>query len=883
MSYSVQNIRNVCLLGHGGNGKTSLAESMLYLTGGTVRLGNPADGNTVCDYDPEETRRQISISTAVAPVEYNGCKINVLDTPGYFDFSGEVIEALQVADAAIIVCSAKAGMSVGAEKAWKLCEQRRLPRLLYISKTDEENSDYNAAFDTLRERFGKNIAPVAAPIWDADKKVIGFIDVLHKRAFEAGPKGERIEIDVPDDKKPVLDELYDALKESVAETSEELMDKYFSGEDFTYAEMIQGLRQGVKDLSLFPVVCGSAVSGLGTRMLLDIIVELLPSPLEGRPLMGENADGEVDEFVPFPGALPAALVWKTVSDQYGKYSFVKVISGNLKPDMQLVNSRTGATEKLGRLYVMKGKKAEEVKELECGDIGAIGKMEKVKTGDTLSDPRKVVKLEPIPFPEPCYSVAITPKTKGQEDKIAAGLIRLNEEDLTFNWVNNAETRQMVVSGTGDMQMDVILSRLKSRFGVDAELSEPRVPYREKIRKKVEVQGRHKKQTGGHGQFGDVWMRFEPGDTEELQFCEEVVGGAVPKNYFPAVEKGMREAVVHGVLAGYPVVYLKATLYDGSYHPVDSSEMAFKTAAQLAYKAALAQAEGTLMQNQAQLKNAEIDLQRYKGLYAEDSIAKQTLDTQEAQVRQLQGTIRTNQGQVDDARLNLTFTEVRAPISGRLGLRQVDIGNLVTSGDTTPLVVITQVKPISVVFSLPQQQIGTVVEQMNGPGKLAVTALDRNQDKVLAEGTLTTLDNQIDTTTGTVKLKARFENADGKLFPNQFVNVRLLAQTLKGVLTIPANAVQRGTNGIYVYVVGADNKVSQRSVAIGTSENERVVVESGLKAGEQVVVEGTDRLRDGMEVRVAEASPQVLEGDPQKPQTGRPSGLQGDSVGSGSAE
>ena len=589
MSYSVQNIRNVCLLGHGGNGKTSLAESMLYLTGGTVRLGNPADGNTVCDYDPEETRRQISISTAVAPVEYNGCKINVLDTPGYFDFSGEVIEALQVADAAIIVCSAKAGMSVGAEKAWKLCEQRRLPRLLYISKTDEENSDYNAAFDTLRERFGKNIAPVAAPIWDADKKVIGFIDVLHKRAFEAGPKGERIEIDVPDDKKPVLDELYDALKESVAETSEELMDKYFSGEDFTYAEMIQGLRQGVKDLSLFPVVCGSAVSGLGTRMLLDIIVELLPSPLEGRPLMGENADGEVDEFVPFPGALPAALVWKTVSDQYGKYSFVKVISGNLKPDMQLVNSRTGATEKLGRLYVMKGKKAEEVKELECGDIGAIGKMEKVKTGDTLSDPRKVVKLEPIPFPEPCYSVAITPKTKGQEDKIAAGLIRLNEEDLTFNWVNNAETRQMVVSGTGDMQMDVILSRLKSRFGVDAELSEPRVPYREKIRKKVEVQGRHKKQTGGHGQFGDVIINFEPCDSEQVVFEEKVFGGSVPKNFFPAVEKGVRLAAEKGVLAGYPVVGLKATLLDGSYHPVDSSEMAFIMAAKLAYKAAMPEA------------------------------------------------------------------------------------------------------------------------------------------------------------------------------------------------------------------------------------------------------------------------------------------------------
>ena len=602
MSYSVQNIRNVCLLGHGGNGKTSLAESMLYLTGGTVRLGNPADGNTVCDYDPEETRRQISISTAVAPVEYNGCKINVLDTPGYFDFSGEVIEALQVADAAIIVCSAKAGMSVGAEKAWKLCEQRRLPRLLYISKTDEENSDYNAAFDTLRERFGKNIAPVAAPIWDADKKVIGFIDVLHKRAFEAGPKGERIEIDVPDDKKPVLDELYDALKESVAETSEELMDKYFSGEDFTYAEMIQGLRQGVKDLSLFPVVCGSAVSGLGTRMLLDIIVELLPSPLEGRPLMGENADGEVDEFVPFPGALPAALVWKTVSDQYGKYSFVKVISGNLKPDMQLVNSRTGATEKLGRLYVMKGKKAEEVKELECGDIGAIGKMEKVKTGDTLCDARKVIALAPIPFAEPNYSVAISPKTRGQEDKVAQGLNRMNEEDPSFRVENNAETHQMVIYAAGDIQVDVLVSKLKSRFNVEAELKTPRVPYREKIRKTVSKQGRHKKQTGGSGQFGDVWIRFEPNpDAEEMEFAEEVFGGSVPKNFFPAVEKGLREACVHGPLAGYPVVNLKAVLYDGSYHPVDSSEIAFKTAAQLAYKAAMPEASPVLLEPVGELK------------------------------------------------------------------------------------------------------------------------------------------------------------------------------------------------------------------------------------------------------------------------------------------
>ena len=600
MSYSAQNIRNICLLGHGSNGKTTLAENMLYLTGGSIRMGSPVDGNTVCDYDPEEIRRQISISLAVAPVEYKGCKINVLDTPGYFDFCGEAIEALSVSGAAVIVCSAKAGMSVGAEKAWEYCESRKMPRILYISKTDEENSDYNAAFATLRERFGKNIAPVVAPIWDADKKVIGIIDVLHKRAYEMRG-GKRVEIQVPDDKLAVLDELYDALKESVAETSEEFMDKYFNGEDFTYAEMVQGLRQGVRDLSLFPVVCGSAVQGLGTLMLLDTIVDLVPNPLEGSPEVVENADGELEEYVLSDRAYPCAYVFKTTSDQYGKYSYVKVLSGSITPDMPMVNARTGETMKLGRLYVVKGKKTEEVKELVCGDIGAVAKMDALKTGDTLCDSRKVIKVAPLPLPEPCYSVAIAPKTKGQEDKIAAGLTRLNEEDLTFNWMSNAETRQMVVSGTGDMQMDVLVSKLKNRFSVEAELSIPRVAYREKIRKKVEVQGRHKKQSGGHGQFGDVKIRFEPGESEELEFCEEVFGGAVPKNYFPAVEKGLREAVQHGVLAGYPVVNLKATLYDGSYHPVDSSEMAFKTAAQLAYKAGLPDANPTILEPIGELK------------------------------------------------------------------------------------------------------------------------------------------------------------------------------------------------------------------------------------------------------------------------------------------
>ena len=602
MSYSAQNIRNICLLGHAGNGKTSLAESMLYLTGGVDRLGKVPDGNTTCDYDPEEQKRQTSVSLAVAPVEYNGCKINVLDTPGGFDFAGEVMEALQAADAAIIVCSAKSGMSVGAEKAWRYCERRKLPRLLYISKTDEDNSDYNAAFATLRERFGKNIAPVVAPIWDADKKVIGIIDVLQKRTFELGPKGERVEIEVPEDKKAVLDELYDALKESVAETSEEFMDKFFSGEDFTYAEMVQGLRQGVKDLSLFPVVCGSATQGLGTRMLLDTIVELLPNPLDGQPLTAENDQGESSPFVAAPGALPTAFVFKTVSDQYGKYSYIKVLSGSVKPDMPMVNARTGETEKLGRLYAMKGKKYTEVKELNCGDIGAIGKMEKLKTGDTLCEPRKVVKVEAIPFDEPCYSVAIAPKSRGQEDKVAQGLNRMNEEDPSFYWVNNAETHQLVIYAAGDFQVDLLVSKMKSRFNVEAELSTPRVPYREKIRKKVEKQGRHKKQTGGSGQFGDVWIRFEPNpEQEELVFAEEVFGGSVPKNFFPAVEKGLREAVLHGPLAGYPLVNLKATLYDGSYHPVDSSEIAFKTAAQLSYKAAVPEANPILLEPVGELK------------------------------------------------------------------------------------------------------------------------------------------------------------------------------------------------------------------------------------------------------------------------------------------
>ena len=593
--YTANSIRNIVLLGHSGSGKTALAESLLYMTGAIDRMGKNADGNTVCDYDPEEIRRNISISTAVVPLDYKNAKINLLDAPGGFDFSGAVVEALRAADAAILVASAKDGITVGFEKAWKYCEERNMPRFIYISKVDEDNSDYNATFEALREKYGNKIAPVVVPIWNAAHKVTGIIDVVNKRAYEM-QKLKRVEIAVPDDKADVIEEFNYALREAVAETDEELMDKFFMEEDFTYAEMIKGMHQGVKDLSLFPVLCGSGVNCLGSLMLMDHIIDLLPNPVEGNYHKATLADGTTEEFIVSPGGVPSAFVWKTVSDQYGKYSFVKVLSGEITSDTTLVNARTGETEKLGRLYSMCGKKASEVKVLTCGDIGAIGKMDKVKTGDTLCDPRKVVSLKGLPYAPTCYSMAIAPKTKGQEEKVAAGLNRLNDEDPSFSLYNNPETHQLVISGAGDQQLDVLVAKLKSRFGVDAVLSPAKIAYREKIKKTVQAHGRHKKQTGGSGQFGDVWVRFEPQEeTNDLIFDVEVVGGAVPKNFNPAVEKGIQEAIVKGPLAGYPMVGLKAVLYDGSYHPVDSNEMAFKLAAILAFKEAMPNAAPTLLE------------------------------------------------------------------------------------------------------------------------------------------------------------------------------------------------------------------------------------------------------------------------------------------------
>ena len=599
--YTVNAIRNICLLGHSGSGKSALAESLLYMTGAILRMGKNADGNTVSDYDPEEVRRNISISTSVIPVEYNNVKINILDTPGAFDFSGATMEALRAADAAILVISAKDGITVGFEKAWKYCEERNMPRFVYISKVDEDNSDYNATFEALREKYGNKIAPVVVPIWNSSKKVTGIIDVLNKRAYEM-QNLKRVEINVPADKEAVIEEFNDALKEAVAETDEELMDRFFEGDDFTYREMLDGLHTGVKELSLFPVLCGSGMTCLGSLMLMDHIINLLPNPEQGNYHKATTADGKTEEFVVSAGGVPAVFVWKTVSDQFGKYSFFKVLSGEITPETTLVNARTGETEKLGRMYTMCGKKATEVKVLSCGDIGAFGKMDKVKTGDTLCDPRKVVSLKQIPYAEPCYSMAIAPKTRGQEEKVGTGLNRLNEEDPSFTLVNNAETKQLVLSGAGDQQLDVLVAKLKSRFGVDAVLSPAKIAYREKIKSKVEAHGRHKKQTGGSGQFGDVWVRFEPQDEQdELIFAEEVFGGSVPRNFYPAVEKGIQEAVQKGPLAGYPMVGLKATLYDGSYHPVDSNEMAFKLAAILAFKEAMPKANPTLLEPVGTLK------------------------------------------------------------------------------------------------------------------------------------------------------------------------------------------------------------------------------------------------------------------------------------------
>lgn len=571
-----KNIRNICLMGHGNSGKTSLAESMLFVTGALDRLGKVSDGNTVCDYDPEEIKRQITISTSVAPVNFGGCKINVLDCPGFFDFVGEALCAIRAVEAGVILCSAKDGLSVGAERSWKYLKAANVPVMFCVSKCDEEHGDYAAVLDTLKSKYGSIVCAVTAPMSDGT----GVIDLVHNVAYQT-KGGKTSKIPVPAADQDTAAELREALMETAAGATEELMEKFFETMELDEADIIAGIKAGLKDRTVVPVFAGAAMQNIGTEALLQGIVDYVPNP------------AEMDEID--PSAPTLGFVFKTVSDQFGKYSFVKVMGGSISSDMSLRNIRASSTDKLGRLYTICGKKTTEVKDACCGDIVAIGKMD-WKTGDTVCDPKNEKELPAIEMPEPCYSMAISPKTKGQDDKVAAGLARLNEEDISFNLVNNAETHQMVISGEGDIQVDVLCAKLKSRFGVETELKPARVAYREKIKGRVEAHGRHKKQSGGSGQFGDVWIRFEPQDEQDdMIFAEEVFGGSVPKNFFPSVEKGLRNAVVKGVLAGYPLVGLKATLYDGSYHPVDSNDMAFQTAARLAYQDGIPKAKPTILE------------------------------------------------------------------------------------------------------------------------------------------------------------------------------------------------------------------------------------------------------------------------------------------------
>ena len=601
MAYPIDKIRNVCLLGHGGEGKTSLAESLLFLTGGTDRLGKVADGNTICDFDPEEVKRQISISTALAPVEFEGHIVNVIDTPGYFDFEGEVAQALRVADCGIIVVSAKNGCAVGTEKAWKAVQKKKLPSFFYISKVDEEHANFDKAYESLREAFGNAVTPFVVPLFDDNGKAQGVINLLAQKAFKA--EGNKLtEIPIPEGKMEKVERLRNALIESVAESSEEMLDKYFAGEAFTDEELRRGLHQGVINGDVVPVVCGSAVTGFGTIQLLRTIVDFAPAPNEVRVEEGENADGEPVQIKYDPNGKPIAFVFKTIADQYGRFSFFKVISGKVTADMALQNTRTGSNEKMGHIYIVKGKKNIEVKEIGCGDIGAVSKLADTKTGDTLCAPGLGITLQGIDFAEPCYSQVISPKVKGGEEKIASGLTKLRDEDPTFTVTNNTETKQMIISGAGDIHIDVLCSKLKSKFGVEVELSDPKVAYREKIRKKVSmVEGNHKKQSGGHGQYGNVKMDFEPIEGDGFIFEEKIFGGSVPKNFHPAVEKGIREAMEHGVLAGYPLVGLKATLMDGKYHDVDSNELSFKMAARLAYKAGIPQGNPVILEPVCSMK------------------------------------------------------------------------------------------------------------------------------------------------------------------------------------------------------------------------------------------------------------------------------------------
>lgn len=600
--YTTDKIRNVAILGHGGAGKTALVEAMAYLSGLTSRMGKTEDGNTLSDYSKEEIKRKISISSSIIPIEWDGYKINIFDTPGFFDFEGEVEEALSAAGAAVIVVNGKAGVEVGTEKAWELCEKYKLPRIIYVSHMDIDNASYRQVLEDLTNKFGNKIAPFHFPIRE-NEKLVGYVNVVSETANRWN--GKDVEsMEMPDYSQAYLDKFRDTLMEAVAETSEEMMERYFGGEKFSDAEIRAALRTNICDGSTAPMTMGASTQCQGAYALIDDIIKYFPSP-ENRTVKGINLKtNEIyDADYDFSKA-KSAYIWKTMVDPFiGKYSLIKVNSGVLKSDDIIYNVDRETEEKVGKLYIMQGNKPIEIKELHAGDIGALAKLNEAKTGDSLSTKNTPIKFGKWEMPTPYTYMRYFPKDKSNIDKLSQALSKVSTEDITMKYVNDAENHQMLIYGMGDMHLEVIASKLANEYKVEIELTKPKIAFRETIKKNSDVEYKYKKQSGGHGQYGHVKMKFEPlGDNDKAyEFEQIVVGGAVPKNYFPAVEKGIQESVVRGPLAAYPVVGVKAVLYDGSYHEVDSSEMAFKTASIQAFKKGFLEASPILLEPIESLK------------------------------------------------------------------------------------------------------------------------------------------------------------------------------------------------------------------------------------------------------------------------------------------
>ncbi len=577
--YNADSIRNVVIAGHGGRGKTSLAEAMLYIAGASDRLGRVLDGNTVMDFDPEEKRRKNSVASAVCPVEWLNTKVNIIDTPGLFDFESGVCEGMRAAETALIVLSAGSGVDVGAEKAYKAAAARSMAKYAVVSRCDAEHSDFYKTLDALKEEYGAQVCPIVVPYMEGDK-VSSYVNFLQNKAFKY-TNGKAAEVPIPDDAR--ISEIHEAFIESVASVDEELMMKYFDGEELTHEEIVSALSTGVADGSVMPVYACAGYTMDAVDLVLNGIVKLAPAPTARTEIAVDASDNEVELKCDENGPL-AAICFKTVADPFvGKMSYVKVVSGKITNDVACFCARTASIQRMGKMLIAKGGKTEDTSAIVAGDIGVITKLDDFKTGDTLCGEKNILNLAGPVFPNPCLQMCVNVRKKGEEEKVAQGLKKLSDEDPAIRYYTNEETREQILAGLGEQHLDLIVAKLKAKFGVEVDLSIPRVAYRETIKKRVEIHGRHKKQSGGHGQFGDVWIRFEPCEEQDLVFAEEVFGGSVPKNFFPAVEKGLRDCVTRGIVAGYPVVGLKATLYDGSYHPVDSSEMAFKTAASLAFK------------------------------------------------------------------------------------------------------------------------------------------------------------------------------------------------------------------------------------------------------------------------------------------------------------